>query len=110
MLKSIEELRSQGLVGSSLQAECSIKASGKLYAELESLGEELRFVMMTSSAALSMGSAGEDLVVETRPSTQKKCERCWHYVCSVGEDPQHPGLCSRCRTNLFGLGEVRKFA
>lgn len=112
VLKSVEELRGQGLVGSSLQAECEITAGGALFYHLESLGGELRFVMMTSAASLIKAdeAEGDVLRVTTRATQQKKCERCWHYVCTVGEDSEHPGLCERCRTNLFGQGEARKFA
>ncbi|MDO4937484.1 MAG: class I tRNA ligase family protein, partial [Sutterellaceae bacterium] len=106
VLKRIEELRTQNLVGSSLQAECRIAAKGAAYRALASLGDELRFVMMTSKAELAEGT--EDTpVIDVKATEEKKCERCWHYVCSVGENAEHPGLCGRCLTNLFGLGESR---
>lgn len=110
VLKRIEQLREQSLVGSSLQAECTITAGGKLARELESLGDELRFVMMTSKAVLMHASAETPLTIEVTPTEHKKCERCWHYVDSVGADNEHPGLCERCRTNLFGAGESRSKA
>ena len=106
VLKRIEELRTQNLVGSSLQAECSIAAHGATYRALASMGDELRFVMMTSKAQLSE-TADDTLVIDVKATEQKKCERCWHYVCSVGENAEHPGLCARCITNLFGVGESR---
>ncbi|MDO4937926.1 MAG: isoleucine--tRNA ligase, partial [Sutterellaceae bacterium] len=81
VLKRIEELRTQNLVGSSLQAECRIAAKGAAYRALASLGDELRFVMMTSKAELAEG-ADDTLVIEVKATEEKKCERCWHYVCS----------------------------
>jgi isoleucyl-tRNA synthetase len=44
----------------------------------------------------------------TSPHT--KCERCWHYRDDVGHDEEHPSICKRCTSNLFGEGEVRHFA
>jgi isoleucyl-tRNA synthetase len=44
------------------------------------------------------------------PSTATKCERCWHYRDDVGTDAEHPTLCGRCVSNLFGAGETREVA
>jgi len=46
--------------------------------------------------------------VEASKST--KCERCWHYRDDVGHDADHPTLCGRCTSNLYGAGEVRGHA
>jgi isoleucyl-tRNA synthetase len=96
--KQIEELRAAGKVGSSLQAEVELGAAGDDRALLESLGEDLKYLFLTSAA--SVGGA------ETRvkASTQPKCERCWHYRPDVNGE----GLCGRCQTNLKGPGETRK--
>ena len=40
----------------------------------------------------------------------EKCERCWHVSVEVGANAEHPTLCPRCISNLFGLGETRQFA
>lgn len=105
VLKKIEELRMQSLVGSSLQAECKIAASGEVYEALASLGAELKFVMMTSLAVLEKSKGETEITV--RPTAQKKCCRCWHYMPDVGANAEHPDLCGRCLTNLFGAGELR---
>ncbi len=104
--KEIEALRSEGLVGSSLQAEVAISATGNEYAALASLGEELRFVMITSAATLTEG----ERAVKACTATAQKCSRCWHYVDSVGTVSDHPTLCARCAENLFGTAERRQFA
>ena len=108
VLKKIEELRMQSLVGSSLQAECTIAASGETYEVLSGLGIELKFVMMTSRAELVKNEG--DMEITVSATEQKKCCRCWHYVPSVGNNAEHPELCERCLTNLFGDGEVRSKA
>jgi isoleucyl-tRNA synthetase len=48
--------------------------------------------------------------VDVIASTYLKCERCWHYRDDVGASAEHPGLCGRCITNLFGNGETRSAA
>ncbi|HVK94266.1 MAG TPA: isoleucine--tRNA ligase [Noviherbaspirillum sp.] len=108
--KQLEEVRIAGGIGSSLQAELEIKASGSKYAVLDSLGEDLKFVFITSQATLTrVASEAEEAVIVT-PSTHQKCERCWHYRADVGAHADHPGICGRCVSNLFGHGETRKHA
>lgn len=104
--KEIENLRTEGKVGSSLQAEVDITVEGEAYDALASLGDELRFVMITSRADLHKGPAS----ITVHQSQAQKCARCWHYVPSVGSVAEHPTLCSRCVDNLFGAGETRRFA
>ena len=104
--KEIENLRTEGKVGSSLQAEVDITVEGDAYDALASLEDELRFVMITSRADLHKGSAS----ISVHQSQAQKCARCWHYVPSVGSAAEHPTLCSRCVENLFGAGETRRFA
>ena len=111
VLKKIEELRSEGKVGSSLAADCIIMASGADYQYLASLGDELKFVMMTSKASLVEGPDSDTpLMVTVVAAPRKKCIRCWHYADGTEDDPEHTGLCPRCRENLFGTGEKRLFA
>ena len=105
--KAIEDVRTAGGVGSSLQAEIAITAPAETCAELSRLGEDLKFVFITSQATVSEGDA---LSVEVKPSTAQKCERCWHYRSDVGTDEKHPGFCARCISNLYGAGETRAFA
>ena len=105
--KDIENVRTEGLVGSSLQANVTITAHPQDLALLTSLGEDGKFVFITSVLALA---AGEQLSTQVHASTDVKCERCWHYRADVGHDAAHPGLCGRCTSNLFGAGEDRRMA
>jgi isoleucyl-tRNA synthetase len=109
-LKQIEVMREAGRLGSSLQAEIDVYASGDRHAMLTTLGEELRFVTITSRATLHRIDDESAQRVEVVPSAHPKCERCWHYRNDVGIDPAHPTLCGRCVSNLFGSGESREFA
>ncbi len=105
--KDIETLRSEGQVGSSLQANVALTVNADDHALLSTLGEDLKFVFITSAMNLIVGDA-----VSTRASASKsaKCERCWHYRDDVGADAAHPTICGRCTSNLFGAGEIRRFA
>jgi isoleucyl-tRNA synthetase len=105
--KELETLRQGGKIGSSLQAEVAIDAAGEDYAALASLGDDLRFVLITSAATVARADA---LAIGVIPSGKAKCERCWHYRADVGADVAHPTLCGRCMANLFGSGERRAIA
>src|SRR5471030_110926 len=108
--KELEDLRTSGAIGSSLQAELSIKASGDKYKLLAGLDDDLKFVFITSQAqAVEVASEAEEAVV-VAASSAEKCERCWHYRADVGSHADHPTLCGRCHSNLFGAGEKRKYA
>lgn len=108
--KQLEEVRIAGSIGSSLQAEVEIKASGDKYALLAGLGDDLKFVLITSQASVTQVATEAEEAIVVTPSSQQKCERCWHYRADVGAHAEHPGICGRCVSNLFGDGEARKFA
>jgi len=108
--KQLEDLRTSGAIGSSLQAELSIKAAGDKYAALASLDDDLKFIFITSVATVAQVASEAEEAVSVAASTAEKCERCWHYRADVGAHADHPTLCGRCYSNLFGAGEKRKFA
>jgi isoleucyl-tRNA synthetase len=109
--KEIETLREAGKVGSSLQANVELTvpmaSHGELWTDLASLGDDLKYVFITSVMELVAGAA---MAVKVLPSEAVKCERCWHWRDDVGNDPAHPTICARCTSNLFGPGENRQFA
>jgi isoleucyl-tRNA synthetase len=105
--KEIEVLRADGKVGSSLQATVVLTVAPDEHALLSSLGADLKFVFITSAIELI---AGDALSISVSASNGTKCERCWHYAQDVGSDTDHPGLCPRCASNLFGAGETRTFS
>ena len=105
--KHIETLRADGKVGSSLQAEVSLEVNADDFALLSSLGEDMKFVFITSAITLIAGST---IQTAAKASSHAKCERCWHYREDVGIDTAHPTICGRCTNNLYGAGETRTFA
>ena len=109
MNKHLEAQRAAGQIGSSLAAELDIHAHGAAYDTLVRLGNDLRFVFITSRAAVHLADANP-LCVEVTPSKHAKCERCWHYRNDVGADPAYADICGRCIANLYGSGEPRVYA
>ena len=116
--KRIEEERNAGKVKGSLSAEVSLYCEGELYEVLKSLGEELRFVLITSEATVGELSGAEGalpsemdgLLIDVRATEHAKCERCWHHSADVGQHEEHKDLCGRCIDNVDGAGEQRQFA
>ena len=106
--KRIEELRVEGRVGSSLQADVVFRADGADHELLADLGDDLRFVLITSAARVEKASG--ETRVEVAALAHEKCERCWHVRADVNADADHPGLCGRCVENLYGEGEQREHA
>ena len=116
--KVLENARNEGVVGGSLQAEVTLFCSEELIDTLAKLGDELRFVLITSAAMLAPISASNEaattdvdgLEVRVRASEGMKCTRCWHHRDDVGQSLEHPELCFRCIDNVDGDGEVRHYA
>ena len=108
--KVLEDLRTAGSIGSSLAAEVDVYAAGEKYDALCALGEDLRFVLISSRANVHQVGVGEEERIVASASAHQKCERCWHYREDVGVDAEHPQLCGRCGSNLFGEGESRRHA
>src|SRR5699024_8590835 len=117
--KKLEQLRMDGRIGSSLDAEVDLYVQEALYHTLMQLGDELRFVLMTSYARLHQASERTAQALETEmpglwaavtPSGYPKCARCWHHREDIGAYPNHPELCGRCVANVEGAGEQRDFA
>ncbi|MDP4946588.1 MAG: isoleucine--tRNA ligase [Alishewanella sp.] len=116
--KVLEAARREERIGASLQAEVTLFAEPSLAAALQQLGDELRFVLITSTATVSAQAPSADAIATAIPglsvlvtaSSAAKCERCWHHRHDVGIDPAQPGICGRCVDNVSGQGETREFA
>jgi isoleucyl-tRNA synthetase len=102
--KALEEARSAGRIGSSLAAVVEIHAEGEDFALLDSLGDDLRLVLLTSEARVIQELDSTEEKVLVIPSTCAKCARCWHYRTDVGIDDRHSAICGRCVSNLYGPG------
>nr|WP_242476775.1 isoleucine--tRNA ligase [Halochromatium glycolicum] len=117
--RRLEAARSQGLIRAGLDAEVDLYCAPDLEGLLRRLGDELRFVLITSEASVyplaEREAEAEDtdldgLAVRIRPSEHTKCVRCWHHRSDVGSHDAHPELCGRCVVNVDGEGERRRYA
>jgi len=114
----LEELRRSKAIGSSLAAEITLEADGQLAEDLASVGDELRFFLISSDVRLGEAGPeasqatieGQDLKFSVSASEHAKCVRCWHHRDSVGTDASHPELCRRCAGNIGDQPEDRVWA
>ena len=103
---ALENARKDGVIGGSLEAALHITAPEATYQNLARLGDELRFLFITSAVGLEKGDA---LAVRVQKADGDKCERCWHILPTVNHDPAYPGLCPRCVENVAHGGEIRHY-
>ena len=119
--KSMETLRSSGDIGGSLEASVTVYASSDVASSLGKLGDELRFVFITSTAqvlpldqkpadGVVLSAGGHEFSISTTKASGSKCVRCWHLREDVGQDTDHPEICLRCVSNVHGSGEQRAIA
>jgi isoleucyl-tRNA synthetase len=111
-------MRAEKQIGSSLEVEVDIYCEKDIFNLLSQLGDELRFVFITSYARIhsienktdDSIDAGDGVMIMVSKSEHDKCVRCWHHREEVGEDKDHQELCPRCIDNVVGDGEEREFA
>ncbi len=116
--KAMEQMRSDKVIGSSLDAEVDIYCDESTHQSLAQLGDELRFVFITSYARIHpLSEAPSDVLevsdsirIQVSKSEHQKCVRCWHHRADIGENSEHPELCGRCVDNVAGEGETREYA
>lgn len=117
--KQLEGLRKDKVIKGSLTAEVMLFADGELFDDINKLGEELRFVLITSGASVKPMSDKVDAAIESEleglwilaeATEHVKCARCWHHREEVGSIKGHEDLCQRCVDNIDGEGETRHFA
>ena len=120
--RELERLRAAGELGAPLEAAVDVYLDEAQHRRMAALGDELRFVLITSQARIwpaverpanavaaeSVAKEGAWISVEVEDAP--KCTRCWHRRADVGSDPKHPEICARCVENLEGPGELRRFA
>ncbi|MFP4607626.1 MAG: isoleucine--tRNA ligase [Thiohalospira sp.] len=119
--RELENLRVAGGIGGALEAEVDLYCGSELRQALEPVGDELRFLFLTSAVRVHWAkdapaeghhvelSTGDEVWIAVTASEHARCDRCWHHRPDVGEHADHPDLCGRCVTNIAGDGESRGF-
>ena len=103
--KALEEARRGKTIGHSLGASVHLAASAEWFAELQKV-PDLDKIFIVSGVSLEPGEPREDgylsleevpgIWVKVEQAGGGKCERCWVYSPTVGEDETHQTLCKRC--------------
>ncbi|HXG91903.1 MAG TPA: isoleucine--tRNA ligase [Blastocatellia bacterium] len=93
--KALEEKRGEKIIGASLEAKVTIRASGDALELLKGYEEQLPAIFIVSQVALERGDADE-LKIEVAHADGAKCERCWNWSETVGHDANYPTLDARC--------------
>ena len=126
--RELERLRDAGAIGAPLEARVELFCEAADHARFSALGDELRFLFITSEASVERIASAADrerlvglgavaaqadpagVLLRVTPTTAPKCVRCWHRREDVGSSAEHPELCGRCIGNLEGPGEARHYA
>jgi isoleucyl-tRNA synthetase len=113
--KALELARQEKLIGTALEAHVTIESDDPGTLEfLQSFGDELRFLFITSQVSFGAGGDGA-FVSESIPGLRvavsradgEKCERCWNYTTDVGNDAAWDNICGRCTDHVREiLGEA----
>ena len=99
--KALELARNEKIIGKPLEAKVSLYADGELYDFLKSVEAQLPEIFITSSVTVENGEGEvkgdvEGLSVTVSKADGEKCERCWKFSDTVGQDKNHPTLCAHC--------------
>ncbi len=120
VLRELERLRADGIIGAGLEAVVTLYCEPVLHAQLDRIRHELHYILITSQVnvetiehrtADAVNGHTEGLAIAVQQSSEQKCIRCWHRRADVGSDPEHPQICGRCRINISDPeGQPRAFA
>lgn len=94
--KKLEEARAEKIIGHSLNAKVVISAEGEELKFLNANKDQLMTVFIVSGLEIKEGAS--EIKVEVAEG--EKCERCWMYSTTVGEDKENPSICHRCSEAL----------
>ncbi len=113
--RALEAARAQKVIGHSLDAAVTVGLDKALFDRLAPYANDLRAIFIVSQARIVLGCNlaeayldpdVEGVSVKVAPGPGKKCERCWVHDPTVGEQADHPTICSRCRKSIEVMGMV----
>lgn len=105
VLKALEEARNEKRIGKPLDAKVVVYADDAEVIELlkdESVNFKQISLVSQFEVVGSRNEAPENAIaldqttIYVDKADGEKCERCWSYSESVGQNEKHPTLCSRC--------------
>ncbi|MBF0118241.1 MAG: isoleucine--tRNA ligase [Desulfobacterales bacterium] len=95
--KALEEARGKKVIGHSLDAQVTLSLDSSTYEQVKPYYEELRSIFIVSNVLIEKG---DEIKVSVKAGKGEKCERCWVYDSSVGNNQEHPKICNRCQNSL----------
>ena len=104
VLKALEIKRTEKFIGSALEAKIIISCENDDYAFWSDTEQLLASAFIVSGVQVKKGSDGEfkssadGVYIDVNKADGEKCERCWSFSESVGNNDTHPSLCGRCVT------------
>ncbi|MFL6301054.1 MAG: isoleucine--tRNA ligase [Terriglobales bacterium] len=108
VMLALEPLRRDKVIGSGLEAQVELLASGNLFTTLQKHAAGLRELFIVSRVKLTRAEAANGdspLEIRVAKADGTKCERCWTYSTEVGKDTEYPTVCERCSTALKEIAE-----
>ncbi len=105
VLKTLEQARAEKLIGKSLTASIKLYPVPELKSLLEDT-DDLEKLFIVSKAEIAgekeeappEADVYQSLAITVQAADGDTCERCWTVSETVGEDKDHPTLCSKCST------------
>ena len=100
--KELENARANKTIGHSLNAKVTIYAEDSQYNFIKENLELLQTVFIVSKLEVKENARKDEvkLGVKVEQAPGQKCERCWMYSETVGEDKENPTICHRCSENI----------
>ena len=108
--KVLEVARKEKVIGHSLDASIDLYVPSEIMEKIQGYSEDLRAICIVSSLSIKeekdlpeeayFSDVVKGLGVSVSPAKGEKCERCWIFDQSVGEDKGYPTFCKRCVSNV----------
>jgi len=110
VLRALEEARDAKVIGSSLEAKITLKASNQTLDRLKRHEQDLRYIFIVSQVTLVgvptlVALVKGEFKVTVERAEGEKCERCWNYSTRIGEWERYPTVCERCVAALKEIEE-----
>jgi isoleucyl-tRNA synthetase len=100
VLRVLEGLRQEKKIASNQEASVTIGCGDE---ELAAIINEFRleqFATLCIVSEVKFDRGPGQTTVTADKSIYQKCQRCWNYWPTVGQDSEHPDLCKRCADTI----------
>jgi isoleucyl-tRNA synthetase len=95
VLRTLEGLRREKKIASNQEASITINCGEETAELLNAFGLE-QFAALCIVSEVNLQKTADETTVNAQKSDHQKCQRCWNYRPSVGENTERPDLCGRC--------------